>query len=263
MSQPNKVGRRHLFIPDTQVRKGVATKHIEYAGKAIIKYKPDVIVVIGDWWDMPSLSSYDAPGSKKTRQQNVKRDIDLGNEAFRLLVAPMEAYFKTHDRKKKGAWNPDCHFFFGNHEDRLTRYLETNPKMDGILSLDLMETPLFKRHEFLKIVKLDGIKYSHYFQNPRTGKPIGGSIQNMLAKIGSSFSQGHTQGLDYARQEYPGGEARNGLRAGSFYTHNEDYRGPQGTGEWRGIVVKNNVKDGDYDVMPIRMSYLKATFGGA
>ena len=55
--------RRHLLIPDCQVRPGVDTRHIGWAAQAIVDYLPDVIVVIGDWWDFPSLNSHVDAGS--------------------------------------------------------------------------------------------------------------------------------------------------------------------------------------------------------
>src|SRR5688500_1943577 len=121
--------RRHLIVPDTQVRPGVDTKHIDWAARAIVDYKPDVIVVIGDWWDFPSISTHSAPGSKETEGVKVKADIDAGNEAFERLVKPMQRAMK---RSKK--WKPECHFLFGNHEDRLTRYISRDPKLDGMLT---------------------------------------------------------------------------------------------------------------------------------
>jgi hypothetical protein len=51
------------------------------------------------------------------------------------------------------------------------------------------------------------------------------------------------------------------LVAGSFYQHDEDYKGPQGNDHWRGIVVLNEVEDGDYNIMPLGMKYLESTFG--
>ena len=44
--------RRHLFIPDTQIRPNIQTDHIDWIAQAIVDYLPDVIVVGGDWWDM-------------------------------------------------------------------------------------------------------------------------------------------------------------------------------------------------------------------
>jgi hypothetical protein len=65
----------------------------------------------------------------------------------------------------------------------------------------------------------------------------------------------------YGLKQYPGNITRHGLVAGSFYLHNMGYRGPQGTGEWRGIIVKNEVHEGQYDIMPLSMSYLQRRFG--
>lgn len=252
--------RRHLIIPDAQIGPGVPTEHIEWAAQAIVRYQPDVLVVIGDWWDMPTLSSYEKPGSKFMEGRRIQDDVDVGNEAFRRLVAPMEAEQARRVAGKRKYWNPEKHFFFGNHEDRITRALSQEPKYQGLLSLDLLETPGFERHKFLEIVDIDGIQYSHYFQNTKSKHAIGGSIDNRLNKIGVSFVQGHEQGLLYGIRQYPGKLTRHGLVAGSFYLHDEHYRGAQGTGEWRGIVVLNEVINGQYDIMPLSMSYLGREF---
>ena len=253
--------RRHLIIPDTQIRPGVDTSHIDWAAQAIVEYLPDVIVCLGDWYDLNSLSTHDAPGSKKAEGRRVKDDIDVGNEAFERLVAPMNREIARRKRRKIKAWNPECHFLFGNHCNRLSRAINAEPKWDGLLTLDALKTPGFQRHEFLKIVDIDGVAYSHYFGAVHSGRPIGGSIDSMLNRIGRSFTMGHVQGLSYGIKQYPGELTRHGLVAGSFYLHNEEYRGPQGTGEWRGLVVKNEVRDGQYDAMFLSMNYLRKRFG--
>ena len=53
---------KHTMIPDTQIFPKSKTEHIVAAAKYIRRHKPDRIIIIGDWWDMPSLSSYDTPG---------------------------------------------------------------------------------------------------------------------------------------------------------------------------------------------------------
>ena len=73
--------------------------------------------------------------------------------------------------------------------------------------------------------------------------------------------QGHQQGFMYGNRVFPTGKTRHGLVAGSFYLHDEGYKGPQGNDHWRGCVVLNGVKDGDYDLMPLRMDYLQRTYG--
>jgi hypothetical protein len=47
-----------------------------------------------------------------------------------------------------------------------------------------------------------------------------------------------------------------GLVSGKFYQHDEDYRGPQKNKEWSGINILNDVRRGDYDIMPLSQKYL-------
>lgn len=252
--------RRHLLIPDTQVRQNVDLTHFDWLAQAILEYRPDVIVHLGDHWDLPSLSEHDAPGSKEAEGRRVKPDIDVGNEAWLRFWTPVEKRIKRIISNKKKRWEPECHFLFGNHEDRLTRAIFRDPKWEGLLSLDCLKTPGFQRHDYLKIVKIDGIRYCHYFANPHSGRPIGGSIQNRLAKVGSSFSQGHQQGFLYSCVQRPDHVAH-GLVAGSFYLHDESYRPADvQNSEWRGIIVKNEVRDGTYDLMPLSMNYLRQKY---
>ena len=252
--------RRHLIIPDTQIRPGSDTTHISWAANAILEYRPDVIVVIGDWWDLPSLSTHDAPGSKEAEGRRVKPDIDVGNEAFHRLVAPLQTEQLRLLRRRQKAWKPECHFLFGNHENRLERAIFRDPKWEGVISLASLETPGFQRHPFLKIVEIDCIKYCHYFPNPYSGRPIGGTIVNRLNSIGGSFVQGHQQGFLYASKQYPDHVAH-GLVCGRFYLHHESYR-PEDvqTSEWNGIVVLNEVRNGTYDLMPLSIDYLRRKF---
>jgi hypothetical protein len=252
--------RRFVIIPDTQIRPGVDTTHIDYAARAIVDYMPDVVIVMGDWWDFPSLSTHDAPGSKEAEGRRVKPDIDAGNEAFERLVAPMDAEIHRRRSKHRKRWEPERYFLFGNHEDRLSRAIFRDPKWEGILTLDCLKTPGFQRIPYLKILELDGIKFCHYFPNPLSGRPIGGTIVNRLGHIGSSFVQGHQQGFLYASKQYPD-HVKHGLVCGRFYSHHESYR-PDDVqrAEWNGIVVLNEVQNGSYDLMPLSMNYLRRKF---
>jgi hypothetical protein len=253
--------RRYLIVPDAQIRAGSDTTHVDWAARAIVDYKPDVIVVMGDWWDLPSLSTHDTPGSKEAEGRRVKPDIDAGNEAFERLVTPMNAEIARLRRNKEKTWRPECHFLMGNHEHRLSRAIFRDPKWEGLLSLDALRTPGFKRHDFLQIATLDGIKFCHYFPNPFSGKPIGGTIVNRLGHIGSSFVQGHQQGFLYASKQYPD-HVKHGIVCGRFYLTHETYR-PEDVqrSEWNGILILNQVDNGDFDLMPLRMSYLARKYG--
>lgn len=248
--------RRHVVIPDTQIRAGVPTAHLSWAAAWIVEHKPDVIVHLGDHWDMPSLSAYDAPGSMKMEGARYESDVEAGNDAFRLLSSPVQAEIDRLKRGKRKQWNPERHFLFGNHEQRIERAINSNPKFAGMIGDHHMLTPGFSRHGYLKRLWLDGIVYSHFFQSSHSSHAIGGSIDNRLNKIGASFVQGHEQGIRYSTRQQASGKEWHGLVCGSFYLHDEGYRGAQGQNHFRGIVVLNEVEDGEYCVMPLTANYL-------
>ena len=78
---------KHLVIPDTQVKPGHSTAHLKWAGEYAAEKKPDVIIHIGDHWDMASLSSYDV-GKKSFEGRRYTRDIRAGLNAMDHFIAP-------------------------------------------------------------------------------------------------------------------------------------------------------------------------------
>lgn len=247
-------GKRHLFIPDTQVKKGVRIDHLERIGKYAAAKRPDIIVHIGDHWDMPSLSSYDK-GKKSYEGRRYRHDIDAGNKAIALLEAPIldeiAASVGTDDE-----WNPRRVFCLGNHEQRIQRAIETEPILEGTIGYHDFALDNWEVYDYKEVVWLDGIAYSHFFANKMSGLPIGGSIENRLNKIGHSFTQGHQQTLMFGCRPTLAG-IQYGLVCGTGYQHDEDYRGYQANDEWRGVVLKNQVKHGSYDPCFVSLEWLK------
>jgi hypothetical protein len=245
---------RHLWIPDTQVRQGVPTKHIEALGNYIEEKRFEKIIVAGDWWDMPATSNFNS--MREQENLRVLDDINSGNRAMRLLWKAVNKRNKTVAGWKKKQYQPEKHFLYGNHEVHLERLWEKDPRLEGIIGYDALELEGFKTYPFLEPVNIDGILYCHYFANPMSGRPYGGMIETRLKNIGNSFTQGHAQSFKYGELEFAGGVRRIGLVAGAFYMHDEAYKGPYGNHHWRGVVVKNEVKDGAYDIMKVSLDYL-------
>ncbi len=81
----------HAIIPDCQVKDGVDLSYLTWVGKYLAEKKPDVIVQIGDFADMPSLSSYDV-GRKCFEGRRYKTDIDVTNKAMEMLYMAKENY---------------------------------------------------------------------------------------------------------------------------------------------------------------------------
>ena len=149
---------RILVLPDAQVKPGVPTEHLEWAGRYAAEKKPEVIVCIGDWWDMPSLSSYDK-GRRSFEGRRFKEDIKAGREAMELFIGPIreEQKFLSDNHKKR--WNPRLIFTLGNHEERIERATQIQPEFDGLISYDdlgLKEMG-WEVHPFLEVVIVEGV----------------------------------------------------------------------------------------------------------
>ncbi len=250
MSNP----RRHFVVPDRQIKPGVPMFHNRWIGQAIRDYEPDVVVDIGDNADFPSMSTHSHPGSLDKEGRRLQADIEAANEGERMLREGMGGFKPKRSIRLRG-----------NHEHRLLRYIEANPVLEGLIGLHLLNDKGWEVVPYSNgspgIMYVDGVAYAHYFANPNSGKPIGGTIQNRLSKIGSSFVQGHQQGLLQGDVQYATGVIRHGIVAGSAYLHDEEYKGQANT-HWRGVVVLNEVRDGQFCEMPLTLDYLSRKYEG-
>ena len=120
------------IIPDTQVKPDVPLDHLLYAGKYIADKKPDVIVHLGDHWDMESLCSYDK-GKKSFEGRRYKKDVDAGNLAMDLFLQPIKAEKERLKVNKKKQWKPRMVFTIGNHEQRIERCIENDAVLEDCI----------------------------------------------------------------------------------------------------------------------------------
>mgnify|MGYP005850896671 CR=1 FL=1 len=258
-SHKNSHKNSHLFIPDTQIHAGTPIEHIEALANYAVEKKPDVIVMIGDWWDMPSLMTYEKPGAKYFHDKSYVKDIESGNAAMQLFDSIIDKEVQRIKRNKKKRWEPRKVFCMGNHEQRILRAINSNPVLDGTIGLEDFALDTWEVHNFLDVVMIDDVAYSHYFCNPDSlmGNPVGGTVENKLKLLGHSFSMGHQQRRQYGTRFTGIGKEHHGLVCGAFYSHDEDYLGPQKNRQyWRGVVMKNEVHDGSYDPCFVSLNFL-------
>jgi hypothetical protein len=251
----------HLVIPDTQVKPGVDTTHLEWAGKYAADKKPDVIIMIGDWWDMASLSSYDR-GTKGYEGRRYYKDIESGNKAMDQFMAPILKEQNKQRKAKKRLWEPRLVFTMGNHEHRIERAINEDPKLEGLISYDdfNLQNYGWEVVPFLQPLVVDGVAYCHYFTSGVMGRPVS-NPKLMLAKKMMSCTMGHVQDRDIAFAKRADGKRLTGLFAGIYYQHDEEYLNPQTNGSWSGIWYKHEVEDGAYDEMPVSIRYLEERYG--
>ena len=252
---------KHLIIPDCQVKPGVDISYLKWIGEYAAEKKPEVIVCIGDFADMPSLSSYDV-GKKSFEGRTYKADVESTKEAMSLLMKPIQDEQQRLIKNKDKRWNPRLILTLGNHEDRINRAINLDRKLDGLISVgDLEYEELgWEVHPYLEVVVVDGVAYSHFFTTGVMGRPVT-SAAALLTKKHMSAIMGHVQHRQIAYAQRADGKQMTGLFVGSCYLHDEDYLGLQGNDYWRGIWMLHEVNDGSFDEMPISLNYLKRKYG--
>lgn len=254
----------HLFIPDCQVKPDISLDYLRWLGEYIVRKQPDVIVNIGDFADMESLSSYDK-GKRSAEGKRVIEDINSAIEGMEALLEPLYNLQQCQlEEFGEVLYKPRLVMCLGNHEGRINRYVDDTPELHGFLSIDDLKYKEFgwEVYDFLTPVKIADISYCHYFPNTMNGKPMGGTAATMLKNLGGSFTQGHKQTLDVAtRYLQIDGTQQWGLICGAYYQHEEVYKGNQGNHHFRGVVVKHRVKNGSYDPLFVSMEWLKEQYG--
>ena len=252
---------RILVIPDCQVKPGIPTDHLTWAGKAICEYKPDVVVNIGDFADMPSLSTHDKAGSKYFEGKRYKDDVKAAKEGMEKLLAPLRSLQKSQKATKHKVYKPRMVMTLGNHENRINRAVANSPILDGVISVkDLDYERDWEVHDFLRPVFIGGVGFSHYWPVGAMGRPAS-SASAIVGKLHQSCVAGHQQGKQVAYGKRADGTAICAIIAGSFYLHDEDYMDALRNAHWRGLVVLNEVKDGAFDEMFLSMNYLEKKYG--
>lgn len=247
-------------MPDVQFRDGDDTGFLTAIGNYIVAKQPDKVVCLGDFADMPSLSSYDV-GKKAFEGKRYLKDIQATKKAMTALLTPLWEYNKKQVATKHKKYTPDLELVLGNHENRINRAVEADAKLEGVLSVDHLGYGDFgwNVHPFLAVRLLDGIAYSHYFVTGVAGRAAS-SAAAQLTKKHMSCIAGHQQGLQIATGNRADGSLITSIIAGSCYEHDEDYLGPQGNKHWRGVLMAHDVVDGQFDLMPVSLKFLKKRY---
>lgn len=249
---------KHLVIPDVQAKHGNDFKFLTSIGRYIVEKKPDVIICIGDFSDMESLSSYDV-GKKSFEGRSYQKDIWAAREAMDALLTPLFEFNKKAKAQKEKQYKPRMVLTLGNHEDRINRAVNEDRKLDGLIGVDDLPYQDWEVIPFLEVICIDGIAYSHYFCGGALGRPIG-SAQALLNKKHMSCFAGHQQGRLIAFGRRADGKEMTAIISGSCYEHDEDYMSYQSNQYWRGLWLLHNVDDGSFDECAVPLSYIKENY---
>lgn len=248
----------HLIIPDAHSHPDHNNKRFEWLGKLVVDLKPDVVINIGDWADMPSLCNYDK-GTIGYEGKRYSKDIASAIDA-------QERFFNPIRKAKKKL--PRLVALEGNHEYRIKRAIDIDAvHLEGIISPDDLQYCNFG-WEYVPYegstpgnIIIDGINYAHYFPSGVMGRPIGGlnPAYQLVTKYGRSCTQGHVHTFSFYHRSNAISEC-NGLVCGVYQDYFADFAGVANDMWWKGVVFKTNVNDGLYDLQQISMNTLKKEY---
>lgn len=250
----DSVGRTHMVIPDVQAKPGVPDDHLEWIANYALDKRPDVIIQIGDWADMPSLSSYDK-GKRSYEGRRYVDDIDAARASVERFERVIEDYNRANPND---TYRPKKVITGGNHEQRIVRATDLDAGLYGKLSLDDLG---FEEYgwiyvPFLEIHEEDGVEYAHYFTSGSMGRPVS-SAAALLRERQMSATMGHVQHTDMAIHKKT---QRTALFCGICYLHDEGYLSPQDNGTRRQIIMKHEVENGRYDPMFVSLNFLRKRY---
>lgn len=251
-------GRTHLIIPDSHAHPDYHNRRYSWLGNLVADIKPDVVINMGDWADMPSLCSYDF-GKKSYEGRRYKLDVESALEAQELFRKPLR------EAKKK---LPKLITLIGNHEQRIDKVVSNDAKLDGTVSLEDLQ---FKEYGWEVvpyegstpgIITVDGVSYAHYFVTGVMGRPISGThpAYQLLQKQYTSSVQGHIHVYDHCVRSTGRGNHIHGLIVGVYQDYYADYAGVANDLWLRGLPVLHDVENGKFDVEWISLERIRKAY---
>lgn len=235
----------HLVIPDSHAHYEHNNDRADWLSHLIQDVRPDVVIHIGDSADMPSLSSYDK-GKRSFHGKTYRADINAHTDFQDRVWSPLRK------RKKR---LPRTVFCVGNHEQRIHKALDLSPELEGTIGFG--DLHLSEWYDDIVpyeggtpgVIEIDGIEYAHYFPSGTMGRPAGGehAAYTLLTKRHKSSTCGHLHTADFCVR--PAGSSGRIMASvvGCFQDYTNDWVGEAASFWWRGVMIKHNVENGQYD----------------
>jgi hypothetical protein len=255
-----------LILGDPHAKPGDSFEHVDWAGRLIVDTRPSLVLMGGDLFEMGSMSSFEN-GKVGQVTHSFRADIIAGQTFDDRLWAPWKKVRQRYDPRRVA--------IEGNHEYRLTRYLNQieNAKMAEMVSFDTFG---FDRH-WTEVIRyqgllpgvaeiLPGLLTAHHFSN-KMGKALGATHHGhqLLQKNYMSSLAFHSHLIDVKTAVRPGSEgARLWGIVGGCYINEQNgpfsYSGDE-KAWWRGVIL-GEVDNGDFTSLRlIDMKQLRNTYG--
>ena len=205
---------RVMVIGDAHVGAGesaLARSRWVAAARFACRQRPDVIVWIGDHWDLDCLDrnskSRGGTGrSARAPKHTFLQEIEAGREAIEAFLGEIKRYNTRASRSghSERVYKPRLVFCLGNHEMRIDKAGGQLEEFVDLLDTDTWITRWlqgrgFEVVPFLDRISIGGVDFTHYVEagSKRHAVPI----VHAARLIGRSTVWGHTHIFGYAERE--------------------------------------------------------------
>jgi len=234
-----------LVIGDAHVEPDQDLSRFELLARFAADQQPDIIVAIGDWFGLTSLCAYNS--RLEVEGVRVVEDLKAGNEAI--------AIFENTLAKLAPDYSPRKIYTMGNHDHRLDRIADEDPRLFGLIGTHLMDwgTHGWEVYPFLAPFRVNGFRFQHYLCSNGGRRAIAGVYQGrkLLQQVNheESVVVGHGHVLVNREEGCSSGKRVHGIQVGKYFTHHEEYAGEDSNNRWwTGLVMLRDCIDSQCDV---------------
>lgn len=214
--------RKVLVIPDCQI-----PYHDKLSMRAIERYMADEewdeLVYMGDFMDMHQLAKF-TKDNPEALTKSLSDDYAVANEI-------LDRHQKLTPRTKNRT------FIYGNHEDRVRKFMEANPQTKGLL--DVSTNLKLKEREFKEVFsypngEVHKIGKAYFHHGLYTG---GNHAKKMCEAFGVNIFYGHTHDVQsYSKVLWGKNKTIVGQSLGCLCRYDLDYVGSNPTA-WQQAIT--------------------------
>lgn len=167
-----------IILPDVHLTEELPKDYLPVR-EFIKEFKPNKVILLGDFMDVSSLSAWDMDKKRLMEGRRFKKEVDTANNELDFL----QKYTKD---KEEGVV-----YLFGNHESRTEKYLDKNPEMEGMMELPEQLRLKERGIPWLVYNKLYKLGQMYFTHGMYTNKY---SAAKHLQTLGCNITYGHQHG---------------------------------------------------------------------
>lgn len=238
----------------------------DWLGRLIIDRKPEVQVQLGDFLSVDSLSHWDMNKRLRMEGRRYWQDIDVGREALRRIAAPINTYNQHRRENKLKQYKPRIYWFEGNHEQRVGRYVEQYPELEGHLDVFKDLGFSYKGIEWVPYPEyriIEGITMMHAPRNA-----VGPISSQYVADKALNFYRNHIvfghnhRRITTSRRMFEEATPRYSISAGCFMDLDNPPEYMRGNCvNWTSCVLIFHMYPGGFDVEEISLDRMRRLYG--